>query len=129
MKGGAGLSLACPREKLRIKEEKLSDVDSDEGPGEKQLNVGGVTFRISFVEPKEKREKDKPLPAREFALYRVGLYDMAAIRAMPWAEYRPFVLKLFGVPVPAYMDGRALAVGQAADTYSVAQNADVPKET
>lgn len=56
-----------------------------------------MEFRISFVEPKNKPEKEKSLPAKEFALYRAGVYDMTAIKEMPWLEYRPFVLKLFSV--------------------------------
>ena len=97
VKRDAALSLACPRAKLHIPEDQLEDADPEAGPGEKQTTVDGVTFRISFVEAKDKPEKEKPLPAHEFALYRAGLYDMAAIRELPWADYRPFVLKLFGV--------------------------------
>ena len=97
VKRDGALSLACPRAKLRIPEDQLEDADPEAGPGEKQITVDGVTFRISFVEAKDKPEKEKPLPAHEFALYRAGLYDMAAIRELPWADYRPFVLKLFGV--------------------------------
>lgn len=95
VKKDAPLSLACPDEKLHIPPDKLHDVDN--GPGEKSIQVGGVEFRISFVASKGKTEKDKPLPAKEFALYRAGIYDMAAIKLMPWEDYRPFVLKLFGV--------------------------------
>lgn len=94
-KKGAALSLVCPEEKLLVPTSQLDDID--EGPGTKQITVQGLQFRISFVPQKEKTEKDKSLQAREFALYRAGIYDMAAIKAMPWTEYRPFVLKLFGV--------------------------------
>lgn len=97
VKREGSLSLACPRAKLRVPEDQLEDADPEAGPGEKQVTVDDVTFRISFVETKNKPEKEKPLPAHEFALYRAGLYDMAAIRDLPWVEYRPFVLKLFGV--------------------------------
>jgi site-specific DNA-methyltransferase (adenine-specific)/adenine-specific DNA-methyltransferase len=97
VKRDGALSLACPRAKLHIPEDQMADADPEAGPGEKQITVDGVTFRISFVEAKDKPEKEKPLPAHEFALYRAGLYDMAAIRELPWTEYRPFVLKLFGV--------------------------------
>jgi site-specific DNA-methyltransferase (adenine-specific)/adenine-specific DNA-methyltransferase len=69
----------------------------EDGAGAKQISVGGVAFRISFIAAKEKTEKEKPLPAKEYALYRAGIYDMAAVKQMPWADYRPFVLKLFGV--------------------------------
>ena len=95
IKKDAALSLACPENKMEIPSDKLED--TEEGPGTKQIKIKGVEFRISFVEPKEKAEKEKPLPAKEFALYRAGVYDMAAIKEMPWLEYRPFVLKLFSV--------------------------------
>jgi hypothetical protein len=95
IKKDAALSLSCPENKLEIPPDKLED--TEEGPGTKQIKIKGVDFRISFVEPREKMEKEKPLPAKEFALYRAGVYDMAAIKEMPWLEYRPFVLKLFSV--------------------------------
>jgi DNA modification methylase len=94
-KEGAPLSLVCPRDKLLISEKRLEEVD--EAPGEKRIEVDGVEFRLSFIAPKEKAEKEQPLPAKEFALYRAGVYDMAAIKELPWQDYRPFVLKLFGV--------------------------------
>jgi LPXTG-site transpeptidase (sortase) family protein len=80
---------------LKIPENKLEE--PDEGPGSKVLKVGGVEFRISIIEPKEQIEKEQPLPATAFDLYRAGVYDMEAIKGLPWADYRPFVLKLFGV--------------------------------
>lgn len=95
IKKDTAVPLVCPENKLEIPPDKLED--TDEGPGTKQIKIKGVEFRISFVELKEKAEKQKPLPAKEFALYRAGVYDMAAIKVMPWTEYRPFVLKLFSV--------------------------------
>jgi DNA modification methylase len=95
VKKDAALSLACPEEKLRVTADRLEEVE--EGPGAKLIKVGGIEFRISLVAPKDRTEKEKPLPAKEFALYRAGIYDMTAIKELPWAEYRPFVLKLFGV--------------------------------
>ena len=95
LKKGAALSLICPKEKLLVPTERLED--TDEGPGTKHINIKGVRFQISFIPEKEKADKAKPLQAREFALYRAGIYDMADIKAMSWTEYRPFVLKLFGV--------------------------------
>jgi hypothetical protein len=95
VKKDAALSVACPEEKLRVPANRLEEVE--EGPGAKLIKVGGIEFRISLVSPKEQSEKEKPLPAKEFALYRAGIYDMTAIKELPWAEYRPFVLKLFGV--------------------------------
>ena len=95
MKKGSELSLACPEDKLQIPTNKM--VETDEGPGTKLVISKGMTFRVSIVDPKEKSEKEKTLPAKEFALYRAGVYDMAAIKEMQWQEYRPFVLKLFSV--------------------------------
>lgn len=95
LKRDAALSLVCPEEKLRIPAELLEE--PEDGPGTKRIKVGGVEFRISFITPKDKPEKEQPLPAKEFALYRAGIYDMAAVKGLPWADYRPFVLKLFGV--------------------------------
>src|SRR4030042_4274594 len=95
IKKDMALSLACPENKLEIPPEKLEDVE--EGPGMKRVKIKGGEFRLSFVEPKSKAEKEKPLPAKDFALYRAGVYDMAAIKEMPWVKYRPFVLKLFSV--------------------------------
>ena len=95
LKKDSALSLVCPEEKLRVPADRLEEVE--DGVGAKQISVGGVAFRISFIAAKDKTEKGKPLLAKEFALYRAGIYDMAAIKQMPWAEYRPFVLKLFSV--------------------------------
>jgi DNA modification methylase len=95
LKTDAALSLVCPEDKLRVPANKLKD--TEEVPGEKVIKVDGIEFRISLIAPKDKTEKAKPLPAKEFALYRAGIYDMATIKELPWAEYRPFVLKLFGV--------------------------------
>ena len=95
VKKDGALSLVCPEEKLRVPVNKLED--AEEEPGAKTIKVDGIEFRISLIAPKNKTEKEKPLPAKEFALYRAGIYDMAAIKELPWAEYHPFVLKLFGV--------------------------------
>ncbi len=102
LKRGTPLSIACPEDKLHIHTDRLEDADPDDGPGEKCITVDGQQFRISLIAPKEKAEKEKPLPPKEFALYRAGLYDMEALRGMPWQEYRPFVLKLFGVREDAH---------------------------
>jgi site-specific DNA-methyltransferase (adenine-specific)/adenine-specific DNA-methyltransferase len=95
VKKDATLSLVCPADKLLIPENRLEE--PEDGPGAKCIKVGGVEFRISVITPKDKAEKEQPLPAKEFALYRAGVYDMATIKALPWPDYRPFVLKLFGV--------------------------------
>ncbi|MEI8121045.1 MAG: site-specific DNA-methyltransferase [bacterium] len=92
---GEALSIVCPEEKLLVPADKLEE--TGDAPGAKCITVKGVEFRLSFIGSKDKPEKEKPLPAREFALYRAGIYDLAAIKEMPWDGYRPFVLKLFGV--------------------------------
>jgi len=102
LKKGSPLSIACPENKLHISPDRLDDVDPEDGPGEKAIIIDGQEFRISLIAPKEKPEKEKPLPPKEFALYRAGLYDMAALKGMKWQEYRPFVLKLFGVREEAH---------------------------
>ena len=95
VKKGASLSLVCPEDKLRIPEDQLDE--PEEAPGTIRVVIGGVEFRISLIAPKDKADKEQPLPAKEFALFRAGVYDMAAIKDLPWEDYRPFVLKLFGV--------------------------------
>lgn len=95
VKRNSALSLACPEGKLLIPADQLAE--AEEGPGTKRIKVDGVEFRISLIAPRDKPEKERPLPAKAFALYRAGIYDMAAIKELPWAEYRPLVLKLFGV--------------------------------
>ena len=95
IKKDAALSLVCPGDKLRIPEEMMSE--PEEIPGTKCITVEKLEIRISIIAPKDKTEKEQPLPAKEFALYRAGVYDMDAIKALPWADYRPFVMKLFGV--------------------------------
>ncbi len=95
IKRGAAWSIVCPAEKLLIPEKRLEEVA--DGPGDWSIAVDGIEYRISIIAPKDKVEREQPLPAKEFALYRAGVYDMAEIKALPWAEYRLFVLKLFSV--------------------------------
>jgi hypothetical protein len=94
VKKGSAISLVCPSDKLRIPDNQLEE--PEEGPG-RSIKVKGLEFRISVIAAKDKTEKEQPLPAKAFALYRAGLYDMEEVKALPWSEYRPFVLKLFGV--------------------------------
>ncbi|HYN82780.1 MAG TPA: site-specific DNA-methyltransferase [Gemmatimonadaceae bacterium] len=95
VKKDATLSLVCPVHKLLIPGDRLEE--PEDGPGVYCIKVEGVEFRISVITPKDKAEMEQPVPAKGFALYRAGVYDMATIKALPWADYRPFVLKLFGV--------------------------------
>ena len=95
LKKDAAFSLVCPEAKLRLPADRLDD--ADDGPGVKRITVRDVEFRLSFIAPKDKSAREQPLPAKEFTLYRAGIYDLAAIKDLPWADYRTFVLKLFGV--------------------------------
>ena len=95
VKDDAALSLVCPEEKLRVPPNKIEDVEVE--PGTKMVKVDGVEFRISYIASKNTFQKEKPLKAKEFALLNAGVYDSEAVKQMPWAEYRPFVLKLFQV--------------------------------
>jgi len=89
-------SLVCPEDKLKL--QKLKPVeDAESKAGEKIIDVGKVRFLISFVQPKEKTEKEKPLKAKEFTLFHAGVYDAKAILNLDWEQYEPFVAQLFGV--------------------------------
>ena len=44
---------------------------------------------------KEIGNRGKPLKPKPFTLYNAGLYDYKMVKALPWNEYREFVLKLF----------------------------------
>ncbi|OGP92303.1 MAG: hypothetical protein A2156_15455 [Deltaproteobacteria bacterium RBG_16_48_10] len=84
-------SLICPEEKFRIQ-----SFDEDE-EGRKIIKKDHITYVVSFGEPKDKPEKEKPLTARAFALFNAGIYDNEAILNLDWQAYRGFVLKLFEV--------------------------------
>ncbi|MGA3117051.1 MAG: site-specific DNA-methyltransferase [Syntrophobacteraceae bacterium] len=62
LKKGATLSLVCPEQKLRIPEDMLEE--PEEGHGTKRIEVDGIEFRFSFITPKEKTEREQPLPAK-----------------------------------------------------------------
>ena len=89
-------SLICPKDKFKI--DKLRVIENEEGKaGEKLVSVGKVNFLISFIQPKEKTEKEQPLKAKEFALYHAGIYDQLLINELAWETYHPFVAQLFNV--------------------------------
>jgi len=89
-------SLVCPEDKLKL--QKLKPVEDIESKaGEKLIEVGKVRFLISFIQPKEKTEKEKPLKAKEFTLFSAGVYDAKAILQLDWTQYKPFVAQLFSV--------------------------------
>jgi len=93
----APFSVVCPEHKLKIPESELEEPDDETTTGQKQIKVQGIQFAISFIEAKEKQDKEKPLRAKEFALFSAGVYDNEAVKQMRWEEYRPFVMKLFQV--------------------------------
>jgi len=88
---GGEFTLICPEEKFRIK-----NFEEDED-GRKIINKDHITYVITFVEPKEKTDKEKPLVAKAFTLFNAGIYDNQAILNLDWQAYREFVLKLFEV--------------------------------
>jgi site-specific DNA-methyltransferase (adenine-specific)/adenine-specific DNA-methyltransferase len=89
-------SLVCPEEKFKIHKLKVKE-NEDGKAGGKTVTVGKVKFLISFIQPKEKTEKEKPLKAKEFTLYNAGIYHNKQILNMDWEHYKPFVTQLFGL--------------------------------
>ena len=53
-------SLICPEDKLKLNKLELIE-DEESKAGEKIIDVGKVRFLISFVQPKDKTEKENPL--------------------------------------------------------------------
>jgi len=92
-------SIACPEDKFKVRE--LTVVDNlnnfEAKAGGKIVRVEKVKFLISFIQPKEKAVKPKPLIAKEFSLFHAGIYDAQLILQMDWQQYLPFVAQLFGV--------------------------------
>jgi len=96
MVGRAGeFAVACAESKVTISEQMLSE--SQAIPGDRSVKVGGVEFVLCPIGPRVRYAKPKPLPARHFALHHAGVYDMDVVYKLPWSDYQPFVLKLFGV--------------------------------
>jgi len=89
-------SLCLPEEKLKIQKFEISQNDEDL-PGDITIQVGRINFLISFVQPKEKGEKEQPLKTKEFTLYNAGIYDNQEILKLDWTTYKPFVSQLFGL--------------------------------
>jgi site-specific DNA-methyltransferase (adenine-specific)/adenine-specific DNA-methyltransferase len=89
-------SLVCPKDKFKIHKLKVTE-NEDGKTGKKTITIGKVKFLISFIQPKEKTEKEKPLKAKEFTLYNAGIYDNKQILNMDWEHYKPFVTQLFGL--------------------------------
>ena len=88
---GGEFSLVCPQDKFAI-----HDLEEDED-GRRIIIKDGITYVISFIEPKQKTEKEQPLTAKSFSLSNAGIYDNQMILSLPWERYRDFVLKLFSV--------------------------------
>lgn len=90
-------SLVCPEDKLQLS--RLNLIEDTDGlkAGEKAVTVGRITFLISFVEPKTPTPKPKPLKAKEFVLLNAGIYDKQKLYALPWQDYKPFVMQLFNL--------------------------------
>lgn len=89
-------SLCLPEDKFKVKDLEVTE-NADGTAGEKSIKVGRVNFLISFIQPKEKPEKAKPLKAKEFTLYNAGIYDNKEILNLDWKTYKPFVSQLFSL--------------------------------
>lgn len=88
---GGEFALVCPEEKFAV-----TKFEEDED-GRRIIRRDGISYTITFIEPKQKPEKEQPLTAKAFALSNVGIYNNEEILSLPWQQYREFVLKLFGV--------------------------------
>lgn len=88
---GGEFTLICPEEKFNVR-----SYEEDED-GRRIIVKDQITYVFSFVEPKAKAEREKPLTAKAFTLFNAGIYDNAAILDLDWQAYREFVLKLFEV--------------------------------
>jgi len=95
LRDGSPISLVCAEDKLLIPRERFEN--DPEAAVEYGITINNVKFLISVVAPKENPDAGNDVLPRKFALMRAGIYDLAAIRAMPWVDYRRFVLRLFGV--------------------------------
>lgn len=91
MQRGGEFALVCPEEKFA-----LTKFEEDE-EGCRSICKDGITYNITFIEQKQKAEKELPLTAKAFALSNVGIYNNEEILSQPWKQYKEFVLKLFGV--------------------------------
>jgi site-specific DNA-methyltransferase (adenine-specific)/adenine-specific DNA-methyltransferase len=98
-------SLICPEDKFKAHKLKVTE-NEDGKAGEKIVTIGKVKFLISFIQPKEKAKKEKPLKTKEFTLYNAGIYDNKQILNMDWESYKPFVTQLFSLrPEPHKIHG------------------------
>jgi DNA modification methylase len=95
--GEEEFSLCCPENKLILNEFKLEEEEKSSKVGEVAVKVGKIKFLISFIQPKEKAEKEEKLEAKEFTLYHAGVYDKEQILNLPWESYQPFVSQLFSL--------------------------------
>jgi DNA modification methylase len=84
-------ALVCPADKFLI-----TNFEEDE-TGLKTIKKDHITYKISYIEPKVKEPKPKPLKAKSFVLYNAGIYDKEKILEYNWPQYRDFVMKLFEV--------------------------------
>lgn len=89
-------SLCLPEDKFKLKDLVVTENEGG-SVGEKTVKIGKVNFLISFIQPKEKPEKEKPLNAKEFTLYNAGIYDNKEILNLEWSTYKPFVSQLFSL--------------------------------
>ncbi len=90
-------SLICPEDKFQVETLEVIDNEDQFKAGEKIVNVGRISFLISFIQSKIKASKPKSLKAKSFALFNAGVYDNDKVKELPWEKYKPFVMQLFGM--------------------------------
>ena len=105
-KGLDEFSLVCPEAKFH-----LSNAEEDEETGLRYVKKDHITYKISFIEPRQKGEKPQPLTAKTFGLYHVGVYDYEKLLQSNWETYRRFVMKLYNVHEEAHAIGNAQMQG------------------
>jgi len=88
---GGEFSLICPEERFAVREY------AEDEEGRRVIRKDGLTYVVSFIEAKNKPEREQPLKAKAFILANAGIYNNEVILSLPWDRYREFVLKLFGV--------------------------------
>lgn len=86
-------SLICSENKFKVHNLKIKEDEESR----RIIKKGDITYVISFIEQKEKSEKEKPLKTKAFTLFNAGVYDNNAILNLDWIRYREFVIKLFEV--------------------------------
>lgn len=93
---GSQFSIICPYNKFKISRLAIIETNAKE-LGESLIEINGIKFIFSFIQPDEKEDEEIPLKAKKFTVYNAGIYDNNMILEMSWDQYKPFVGQLFGI--------------------------------